>query len=380
MRFLRKNKVKKTVIVISDIHLGAGAYYKNERNFLEDFHYDQELVDFLEYYSTGQNAAKEIELIINGDFLDLLAVPFVEYFDDEFWSEEAALEKLNIILDAHPEVLEALNNFVKNKNKTITFIIGNHDAELIFPSLQARFTEIFDKEHQERFRFYTENSGVYEPIKGVVIQHGHEYEVAHQFEYDTCVQEDENGRKYFIPPWGSYYVIRVINKFKEIRPHVNAIRPIKKFLINGLIYDTLFTIRFMLANGIYFILVRVISMFKESSSTGKILKEAMHELELFKDYEDLVQEKFEKDKDLNVLIVGHTHEPIYRAYQNGKVFINTGTWTHMHHLDFERSSNGPLLTYALIELKDGEEEENLVESALNVWQGTNNHPFHEFLL
>lgn len=380
MRFLRKNKVKRTVLVISDIHLGAGAYYQNERNFLEDFHYDQEMVDFLEFYSTGENAAKEIELVINGDFVDLLAVPFVKYFDDEFWSEEAAMDKLNIILDAHPEVLAALNRFAKVKNKSITYIIGNHDAELIFPSLQERFAEIFDEDCRSSFRFYTENSGVYEPIKGVVIQHGHEYEIAHQFEYDTCVQEDENGRKFFLPPWGSYYVIRVINKFKEIRPHVNAIRPIKKFLINGLIYDTLFTIRFMLANGIYFILVRVICLFKDSPGQSKVIKEALSELELFQDYEDIVVEKFEENESLKTLIVGHTHEPIYRAYQNGKVFINTGTWTHMHHLDFERSTSGPLLTYACIEVKDSPEKEEMVETALNVWQGSNNHPYHEFLL
>ena len=164
---------------------------------------------------------------------------------------------------------------MKNKNKSITFIIGNHDAELIFPSLQQRFKKVFDEDHLERFQFFTENSGVYEPIKGVVIQHGHEYEVAHQFEYETCIQEDEHGRKFFIPPWGSYYVIRVINKFKEIRPHVNAIRPIKKFIINGLIYDTLFTIRFLIANGIYFILVRVISMFKEGAQSWKSYKRSI---------------------------------------------------------------------------------------------------------
>lgn len=366
--------------MISDIHLGAGVYYKNERNFLEDFHYDQELVEFLEFYSTGENATKEIELIINGDFLDLLAVPFVEYFDDEFWSEEAALEKLNIILDAHPEVLTALNQFVKAKNKKITYIIGNHDAELIFESLRDRFSEIFDKDVQNKFQFYMDNSGIYEPIKSVVIQHGHEYEIAHQFEYENCVATDENGRKFFIPPWGSYYVIRVINKFKEYRPHVNAIRPIKKFIINGLIYDTLFTLRFLLANGIYFILVRVIGLFKDNTNRRKILKEAMGELELFQDYEDIVKEQFENRENLKVLIVGHTHEPIYRAYQNGCVFINTGTWTQMHHLDFERSTNGPLLTYANIELKIDDDKNEHVESALNVWNGKNRHPFTEYHL
>ena len=87
MRFLRANKAQKTVLVISDIHLGAGTYVKGIKNFLEDFHYDEEMVDFLNYYSSGDYEKREVELIINGDLFDLLAVPFVEYFDDEFWSD-----------------------------------------------------------------------------------------------------------------------------------------------------------------------------------------------------------------------------------------------------------------------------------------------------
>jgi len=43
----------------------------------------------LKFYSTGTYDKRPVELIINGDFLDFLAVPYVNYFDDEFWSEKA---------------------------------------------------------------------------------------------------------------------------------------------------------------------------------------------------------------------------------------------------------------------------------------------------
>ena len=39
--------------------------------------------------------------------------------------------------------------------------------------------------------------------------------------YELEGDEAEDGSKYFIPPWGSYYVTRVINKFKEERDHIN---------------------------------------------------------------------------------------------------------------------------------------------------------------
>jgi len=82
MRFLKKNKTDKIILCVSDLHLGAGSFYEGRKNNLEDFNYDKEFVEFLEFYSSGGFQKVEVELIINGDFLDFLAVPFVEYFDD----------------------------------------------------------------------------------------------------------------------------------------------------------------------------------------------------------------------------------------------------------------------------------------------------------
>lgn len=375
MRFLKRDKVEKTILVISDVHLGAGEYIGEVRNILEDFHYDEELVEFLEYFTKGEYYGKEVELIINGDFFDLLAVPFVKFYDDEFWSEDAAKEKLRLILDAHPEVMEALGSFLKDKSNKITFIIGNHDGELLFESLQEMIIDCIPDDLKSRFIFYKNPSGEYRPVDKVLVKHGHEYEVAHQFDYVDSITEDENGRKYFIPPWGSYYVTRVINKFKEERDHVNAVRPIYKFLINGLIYDTFFTIRFMLANAFYFLMVRTIYIFKQSKSLKEIISFVLKELELFADYESLTYDYLNNNESTDVLIVGHTHEPIYRSYNNGKTFINTGTWTKMYHLDFGKGDHSENLTFAKIDvLKDGKG----IKSNLYSWKGVAKLPYSSF--
>lgn len=374
MRFLRANKAKKTVLVISDIHLGAGTYVKGIRNFLEDFHYDEEMVDFLSYYSSGDFEKREVELIINGDLFDLLAVPFVEYFDDEFWSEEAALEKLKMIVEAHPEVMKAFGDFLKKKNKKIVFIIGNHDGELVLKKLQTYLLEQFSEEVRDNFIILAEKTGEYMPHEGILLKHGHEYEIAHQFDPISSVASDEEGRRYFIPPWGSYYVTRVINKFKEERDSINAVRPIKKAMINGLIYDTVFTIRFLLANAFYFLMVRFIYFFKQGKTISEILNHSLGELELFGDYEELTKDVFEKRPDIHCLIVGHTHEPVHRTYVDGTTFINTGTWTDMYHLDWGKNRPNPQLTYAQLNFYDKEERP---EIALRAWHGVNNLPFTE---
>ena len=115
-----------------------------KRNPLEDFHYDQELVDYLDYYSKGEYSSRDVELIINGDFLDFLAVPYVKYFDDVYWREDASLEKLKIILEAHSEVFDAIKKFLTFKNKKVTYIIGNHDAELSMEVVRKYFLEYME--------------------------------------------------------------------------------------------------------------------------------------------------------------------------------------------------------------------------------------------
>ncbi len=390
MKSRPKNNINKTILVISDVHLGAGARILGRRNFLEDFHYDRELVEFIEYYSQGHYLDRQVELIINGDFLDLLAVPFVEVFDDEFWSEEAALLKLKMIIKAHPEVMSALKNFVSFPKNTLVYIIGNHDAEMIFESLQAYFLECFPEHDRSKVKVLLNHDEVYMPHRGILIKHGHEYEMAHYYDPKKSIAENSEGRKFFIPPWGSYYVTKVINKFKEDREYINAVRPINKFIINGLIYDSLYTFRFILANFYYFIMVRFLLIFKQNNSIQEVINHVKSEMVLFQDYEALTEQFIRSDPTVHALIVGHTHDPIFRQYDDGSIFINTGTWTKMYNLDFSKNFNGARLTYAKVEIGTpkpievllGDQENSLsetVEINLYEWKGKVDLPFKPFL-
>lgn len=386
MKFLQENKIKKTILVISDLHLGAGLIVNKRKNFLEDFHYDKELIEFIEYHGSMHYQERDVELIINGDFFDLLAVPFVPYFDDEYWSEVAALDKLKMIIQAHPGVIEALKNFLTFPRNRLVYIIGNHDAELIFESLRQYIIELFPKEDQFKFQILLNTDEVYIPEEGVVLKHGHEYELAHRFDPLTSIATDVEGKKYFIPPWGSYYVTRVINKFKEGRDYINAVRPINKFMINGIIYDFLYTLRFGFANFWYFIMVRFVMIFKQNKGILEVLNHVSTEIQLFQNYEVLTEEYVVTNDNVHALIVGHTHDPIFREYDDGSIFINTGTWTKMYNLDFGKNFYGARLTFARIDVlekvvpKEGETIERFdhLNISLNEWRGKSDLPFKEF--
>jgi UDP-2,3-diacylglucosamine pyrophosphatase LpxH len=381
MKFLQKNNCKKSIIIISDLHLGAGESVFNRKNFLEDFHYDKELIEFIEYHSSGYFNERSIELIINGDFFDLLAVPFVKYFDDEFWSEEAALDKLKMIVNAHSGVISALRNFLSFPNNKLTYILGNHDSELILPKLQEYVFELFPIEDRSKFQLLINEDTVYIPVEGIVLKHGHEYEIAHHFS-SKSIATDEFGKRYFIPPWGSYYVARVINKFKEGRDYINAVRPINKFIINGLIYDTLYTLRFAFSNITYFAMVRFLLIFKQNKKLSEIINGVKQEMQLFKDYESLTEDLIKSSPNIHALIVGHTHDPVFREYEDGSIFINTGTWTKMYNLDFGKNFQGSRLTFARVDVQDIEEDQSEkfghLQISLNEWKGRNDLPFKEF--
>ena len=380
MKSHQKNNVQKVILVISDLHLSAGKMIKGKRNFLEDFHYDNELIDFLKYYCTGDYSNIPVELVINGDFLDFLAVPYVEYFDDEFWSEKAAMEKLKIIMKAHKGVLDAMKFFLSRPDNRVVYIIGNHDAEFVFESLKKEFIGYFG---EDSYKITLTNTITeHTPTLGVSILHGHQYERAHNFDQENAVIETLSGEKYFVPPWGSYYVTNVINKYKQERSFINAVRPIKSFLIHGILFDTFFTLRFILSNIYYFVMVRFWHFYMVKTSLKQVIQDLMRELELFQDYETLTRQYFEKNPESRVLIVGHTHNPTLRIFNDGTVFINTGTWTRMVNLDLGQWNHGNVLTYAKVLVKDVnytlEEFDEKVEVDLKSWMGINSLPYSEY--
>lgn len=374
MKYLQKNSIKKVILVLSDLHLSAGSYFKKKKNPLEDFHHDGELIDFLTYYSSNYYENFCVELVLNGDIFDLLAVPYVEYFDDEYWSEKAVLEKLKIVLEAHHEIWDSLIKFLEKENKTVKYIFGNHDAEICIPSVLEFLKQQIPEKLRDRFQFIENDSGEYSPHSGIVIKHGHEYEMAHNYNRQKSVIQDICGNRYFMPPWGSYYVTRVLNKFKGERSHVNLVRPIKSFIIYGLIYDTLFTLRFIVANFSYLIMVRVFYWMRLLRNFEKLVEKLKKEFSLFRDYETLMYEDLKNRSDFDTLITGHTHVPGVWHHPDGKMFINTGTWVRMHNLDFSRRDDGNMLTYAYIAIGANNDKQVL----LNVWRGIRTNPFEEF--
>ncbi len=140
------------ILVISDLHLGEEI--RPEVHNAEDFEQlGRELCNFVEHYANNPRNGRPWRLIINGDMVDFLGVCVLPsdvgevrglMHDDHVWglgtSARAALLKMNMVLDRHGGVFEALAHFVGQGNQ-LEVVVGNHDAEFVWPQVQEAFIE-----------------------------------------------------------------------------------------------------------------------------------------------------------------------------------------------------------------------------------------------
>ena len=125
--------MNKRIFIIGDVEIGR-------RDRMDDFCDDPTLVRFIDHLSLlVQHEA--VQLILNGDFFDFLKISYKNEYP-RYVTEEISLWKLNQVLKAHPLVFEALRSFLSHPNAEIFFVIGNHDADLIWPSLQKEIRKI----------------------------------------------------------------------------------------------------------------------------------------------------------------------------------------------------------------------------------------------
>jgi UDP-2,3-diacylglucosamine pyrophosphatase LpxH len=235
--------MKKDLIVISDLHVGAGA--------LDDCDEALEgaIVNFFEYLGTLNNG---VHLVINGDFLDFVqASPWKGAMLEAVtasgiplcFTEIQSLEKLANIIGAHSSIFTALGGLLRvNRQNELTIIPGNHDADFFWQSVREKFIDEIangNGDVSDRVEFYLEQ--VFRPreFPGVWIEHGHQYDPLNCFQLDgrpfwsTSVPpifKAEDGTPRLYECIGSRFMIRFLNGIDEFYPFVDNVKPFSKFL------------------------------------------------------------------------------------------------------------------------------------------------------
>ncbi len=213
------------------------AHKRREFFFDDDF---GRLIRHLEEQADGP-----VELVLNGDTFDFDSVTTLppEPAGDISWlarlrglaSEEwMSLFKLERIVADHGEWFEHLAGFIRRGGRVI-FVIGNHDVELLWPSLQQRIRELLEVDSRSGER----EVGASEPPASLVpdddpvvfcswfyLSNGDTY-VSHGHQYDpNCVQKNPidplikvRGRPRVRIPFGDLAARYMLNGMGYFNPH-----------------------------------------------------------------------------------------------------------------------------------------------------------------
>lgn len=217
------------VYVISDIHLGGppGRQIFGSGAALDWLAGTQ---------LRAQEPARQVALVINGDFVDFLAEPDATHFDPHH-----ALAKLQRIALEEPEfarVFSALGSFVRTANRHLIINLGNHDIELALPWVRRRLVEILlgtgkgSAEAARRLHLVLDGSGVLCEVGGrsVLCVHGNEVDRWNPVDFERLreiARDLQFGRP--VAPWipnaGARMVIDVMNEVKKDFPFVDLLKP-----------------------------------------------------------------------------------------------------------------------------------------------------------
>lgn len=326
-------------IVISDLHLGRGRVLADGSiNVMEDFLAERQLVEFLEFYSSGPYFEADVELILLGDILNSIQVDYRGYYSP-ILTEAISLEKVKSIIKGHAKAFEALKAFAASPNKRICYVIGNHDVDLMWDSAKAALAEVIGP---IEFKNYS-----YE-VDGIFFEHGQQYEAVNRL----------NPKKVFITkglkepilnlPWGSHFVINFIVPMKLERPAIDKVRPIGAFIKWCAFNDFFWFLRTLMRVLIYFFATRFSrSLYRTTNlvTTLKIIKEITVTPQLT----DAARDILDANPDVHTVVMGHTHTAKYVQFRDGREYFNSGTWTEVTSLDLLNFGKGTRYTYVLFD-------------------------------
>lgn len=338
MSDLPKQKFK---LVVSDFHLGKGRYFRDgTQNILEDFVYDREFSEFLTFYRSGQYAEAEIELILNGDILNLLQIDYMGVHTHLF-SERSQMYAVKKIVSGHPEFFTALRRWVNTPKHTVSYVIGNHDAGMLFKGAQKEFSLAIGAD----VPFY-ESSYVFD---GIHVEHGQQYERFAKIELDRPFVTKGVAEPVLDLPWGSLFVAVLLPKLKQERPHLDKVRPFRDFVVWTLTHDFWWTVKIALQSLVFIFQTLILKTRYQIRKGLKAQLSLMQEITLYPSFDRIAFRILDQSPNINCVIFGHTHILVYRQYHGGKEYFNEGSWNEVTNLHLAELGTRLKMTYAFIE-------------------------------
>ena len=162
---------QRAVVVISDLHMGAGRDGSGRWRHDEDFRWAPEFAEFLRAIDIQHRSA--VDLVLNGDTFDLPR------------TEAEAMASLDRVLAAHKTEMDALSAFSAKGTNHVALIPGDRDAALRFGKVADRIVRTLDASANH---VIVASAGYWSSSDGKLhAEHGHEIRFREQD--STALQE-----------------------------------------------------------------------------------------------------------------------------------------------------------------------------------------------
>jgi UDP-2,3-diacylglucosamine pyrophosphatase LpxH len=219
-------------VVVSDLHLGDGNAATENWQPAQKAAWGELLARM-----SADAAARSVELIVNGDAFDLLAAePALGERDETDVAMGTA--KIAAVVAAHMDWFASLLGFLAHPEHTLTFTIGNHDAELAFAAVRAQIRQaIGAREGAVRFCL----TRAYRPLPDVALEHGCQTDPWNRIpdlwdastdrawaapeDLEAIDVSEGGGPERLRLPWGSRYYYRVFRPIQQRFPYFDAFLP-----------------------------------------------------------------------------------------------------------------------------------------------------------
>jgi len=346
--------VRRIKLVVSDFHMGFGRTTPDGAvNNLEDFISDQAFIDMMEFYRTGEYVDAEVELILNGDLFEGLAVNPDDQ-DADLITARKSVVKIERVIDGHRAMFQALRTFVEVETRKVTFVVGNHDQDLLWEEVQ----HLLRKRIHSRVRFVQEHYR----FDGVHVEHGHQHERQNRIDPHKMFLTKGLPEPVLNLPWGSDLFINCLLRFKRLRPYINRIRPLRLALSWSFWHD----FRALMLGIWYFLVAIVRARFRRLRQRRITLLRTLRialGFSAFPTLEDAARRVLQ-DESIHTVIFGHTHIPMGRHPLPGKTYLNSGSWIPTTNLHVSAMGRSLLQTYVYIEYEGA-----MPRARLKLWHG-----------
>ncbi|HEV7397525.1 MAG TPA: metallophosphoesterase [Pyrinomonadaceae bacterium] len=210
--------MEKTVVVISDLHVGKGDCFNIFASTNKYSLFDTFLVDC-------KNLSERVELIINGDFVDFLQL--------QPWNDltrPTALRKIKEIVAGSEEVFSSIGKFLDQSQHELKILLGNHDVELAYPEVGGELKRAilkFAPDAESRILLFDRRTTYNPRVNGVLlhIEHGNGGDPWNALDYSAIFRDAELNTQDFAYPPGTALVYEVMNGFKEDLRFVDLLKP-----------------------------------------------------------------------------------------------------------------------------------------------------------